>query len=45
MRDRISKLYFPASLPRHRHAARWQRLLGYGKVPLLDMPGRLKVAK
>lgn len=45
MRDKISKLYFPASLPRHRHAARWRRLLGYGEVPLLDMPGKLKVAR
>ena len=45
MRDKISKLYFPALLPRHRHAARWRRLLGYGDVPLLDMPGKLKVAK
>ncbi len=45
MRDKISTLYFPASLPRYRHAERWRKLAGYRDAALLDMPGKLKVAR
>ncbi len=45
MRDKISTLYFPASLPRYRHAGKWRKLAGYREAALLDMPGKLKVAR
>lgn len=46
MRKRIARLYFPATVPKRRHASLWMRLLGYGDVPLLPATrGALKVAR
>lgn len=45
MRDRILRLYFPALIPRRRHAKKWRCLAGYDAVQSAEDSGAVKVVQ
>ena len=45
MRDKILKLYFPALVPRYRHAQRWRCLAGYDAASVIPGGGVIQVVR
>lgn len=42
MTEKTLRLYFPALVPRHRHAEKWRCLKGYNAFPVVSAKGKIK---